>query len=136
MLTNLMANAIKYSPAGTPISVQARLREERPLRLLGDKSAQYMVEIAVQDQGLGIPQEQQGLLFRRFVRLPRDIASTVRGTGLGLYLCRIFAEAMGGSIWVESSGIPGEGSTFFVRLPVPPDTLPADPALAALETSS
>ena len=135
ILTNLITNAIKYSPAGTPVSVQARIVSERAHRLLADKSgARQLVEITVQDWGLGIPLEQQGLLFRRFVRLPRDIASTVRGTGLGLYLCRVFAEAMGGSIWIESSGLPGEGSTFYVRLPTQPDALPAEPALAAVET--
>ncbi|HEU5200589.1 MAG TPA: HAMP domain-containing sensor histidine kinase [Ktedonobacterales bacterium] len=134
ILTNLITNAIKYSPAGTPVTMQARVVTERGHRLLADKSgARQVVEIAVQDRGLGIPPEQQALLFRRFVRLPRDIASTVRGTGLGLYLCRVFAEAMGGSIWIESSGIPGEGSTFFVRLPTQPDGIPAAPALAALE---
>jgi signal transduction histidine kinase len=136
ILTNLITNAIKYSPAGTPVSVQARTVSERAHRLLADKSgARQMVEITVQDWGLGIPFEQQGLLFRRFVRLPRDIASTVRGTGLGLYLCRVFAEAMGGSIWIESSGLSGEGSTFYVRLPAQPNALPAEPALAAVEIS-
>lgn len=134
ILTNLITNAIKYSPAGTPVTVQARIVTERAYRLLADKgSARQVVEITVQDRGFGVPLEQQGLLFRRFVRLPRDIASTVRGTGLGLYLCRVFAEAMGGSIWLESSGIPGEGSTFSLRLPMQPDTLPAAPALAAGE---
>ena len=126
ILTNLISNAIKYSPEGTPVSVQARVVTERAHRLLADKSGPgQMVEITVQDRGLGIPPEQQALLFRRFVRLPRDIASMVRGTGLGLYLCRVFAEAMGGSIWIESSGIPGEGSTFYVRLPMQLSGVPA-----------
>ena len=135
ILTNLMTNAIKYSPVGTPVRVEARTVSERTHRLLVDKSSsRQMVEITVQDRGFGIPPEQQGLLFRRFVRLPRDIASTVRGTGLGLYLCRVFAEAMGGSIWIESSGVPGEGTTFYMRLPVYQESIPAEPAPAALET--
>ncbi len=119
ILTNLISNAIKYSPPDTPVTVRAALVAEQTGRL-SSRSGQRMVEIKVQDQGLGIPPQQKDLLFRRFVRLPRDIASTTRGTGLGLYLCRVFAEAMGGSVRVESTGVPGEGSTFYVRLPLPP----------------
>jgi hypothetical protein len=56
------------------------------------------------------------------MRLPRELESNVMGTGLGLYLSRTLAESMGGSISVQSSGAPGEGSSFIVRLPAPPDT--------------
>ncbi len=121
VLTNLLSNAIKYSPAGTPITLRAHLVAERTGRLLGNKrSGQPMVEITVQDQGLGIPIEQQDLLFRRFVRLPREIASNIHGNGLGLYLCRAYVEAMEGKIWVESTGVEHEGSVFHLRLPQPP----------------
>jgi signal transduction histidine kinase len=57
------------------------------------------------------------LLFHRFVRLPRDLASNIIGNGLGLYLCKEYTESMGGKIWVKSSGVPGEGSMFHVVLP-------------------
>ncbi|HEX9069711.1 MAG TPA: ATP-binding protein, partial [Ktedonobacterales bacterium] len=76
-----------------------------------------MVEIQVKDAGHGIPPDQMPLLFNRFVRLPRDLASKVPGTGIGLYLCRVMSEAMGGRVWAESTGVEGEGSTFFVHLP-------------------
>lgn len=104
ILTNLISNAVKYSQAGAPIAISAR-------------EVSGLVEIAVQDYGLGIPPDQAAALFHRFVRLERDLRSSVRGTGVGLYLCRVYTEAMGGTISVESSGIPGEGSRFIVRLP-------------------
>jgi signal transduction histidine kinase len=129
ILTNVLSNAIKYSAPGTAIEVTAQeVSEEIPrssawrLPRRGDVEApgRRMVEIAVRDHGLGIPPEQAPLLFQRFVRLPRDLASATVGNGLGLYLCRELTEAMGGRIWVESTGVEGEGSTFFLRLPLAP----------------
>ena len=79
-----------------------------------------LVEITVRDHGLGIPPDQIPLLFKRFVRLPRDLASNVPGNGLGLYLSQTLVTAMGGTLWVESSGIEGEGSAFHLLLPVSP----------------
>jgi signal transduction histidine kinase len=90
------------------------------------RSEPAMVDISVRDHGLGIPPDQLPLLFNRFVRLPRDLASNVPGNGLGLYLCQAYAEAMGGSITVESLGIAGEGSTFHLRLPLA-DVTPVTP---------
>lgn len=103
ILLNLVSNALKYSPAGTTIQV---------LALQG----QGLVKISVRDYGLGVPPEEQQRLFERFVRLERDINSPVRGAGLGLYITRHLVEAMGGRLWVESSGVPGEGSTFSFTL--------------------
>ena len=127
VMTNLLSNAVKYSPAGAPITVEATAMtpDEAPhaMALFGRNrrlSQTPVVEITVRDQGLGIPPEQIPLLFQRFMRLPRDIASPVIGNGLGLFLCRRFVEAMHGSIWVESQGTAGDGSTFYVRLPTPP----------------
>ncbi len=105
ILANLVTNAMKYSSQGSPIEIHAR-------------AYGAMAEITVRDFGLGIPPEQAGLLFNRFVRLERDLNSPIRGTGVGLYLCRRYAEAMGGSITVESSGEPGKGSRFIVLLPL------------------
>jgi len=131
ILTNLLSNALKYSSSGTPVEVlahtvlEAHPGEGRPWRSTAS-AARQVVEMQVRDYGLGIPPEQVPLLFKRFVRLPRDLASNVVGNGLGLHLCRILAEAMGGTIWVESTGVEGEGSTFIVRLPAPPaDATPA-----------
>jgi len=126
ILTNLFSNAIKYSPAGSPLMAQARRIVPTAAPIFPGRSRpaneRPQIEIRIRDFGLGVPREQAPLLFHRFVRLPRDLGSRVSGNGLGLYLCRVFAEAMGGSIRLESSGVPGEGSTFILRLPA------ADPA--------
>ncbi len=128
ILTNLLSNAVKYSPPGTPVEVGARITTAesdgaRPRRAARTPSQRReMMEITVRDYGLGVPPEQIPLLFNRFVRLPRDLASNVPGNGLGLYLCRSLAGAMGGTLWIESAGIEGEGSTFHLLLPLPPRT--------------
>jgi signal transduction histidine kinase len=127
ILTNLLSNAVKYSAPGTPIEVSARIlgpgepkAQARRARRTGAPKVSRAVrsrgEIVVRDHGHGIPPDQIPLLFERFVRLPRDLASNVVGNGLGLYLCRAFAEAMGGRVWVESRGIEGDGSMFHVEL--------------------
>ncbi len=121
ILINLISNAIKYSFPDSPIEIRAQLVADQGKRIIGKARSPagqaHMVEITIRDYGLGIPPDEIPLLFRRFVRLPRDLASHIKGNGLGLHLCKVLAEAMGGTIWVESSGVAGEGSTFHVRLP-------------------
>jgi signal transduction histidine kinase len=109
ILLNLGTNALKYSEAGTPLTFIARQATEPSPCVL----------ISVKDQGLGIPPHEQGHLFQRFIRLERDLHSAIRGAGLGLYIARSLVEAMQGRMWVESSGIVGEGSTFHVAMPLP-----------------
>ena len=75
--------------------------------------------ICVQDAGPGILPEDIPLLFGKFVRLKRDLAGSIRGTGLGLYISKQLVEAMGGSIWVESTGVAGQGSRLYFTLPAP-----------------
>lgn len=104
ILRNLLNNAIKYSPNGGIITLFAETQRDNT------------VVIGVRDQGIGIAPEQMSRLFTRFTRV-HDQARwpSIRGTGLGLYLCRHLAEAMGGRIWVES--LPGKGSVFYIALP-------------------
>ena len=108
VLLNLSINALKYSPPSTPITFSAHPTFDSPCSVI----------MKVADKGKGIPPHQQARLFERFVRLERDINSSVRGSGLGLYISRRLLETMDGKIWLESSGIPGEGSTFYIQLPL------------------
>ena len=105
VLTNLVANAVKYSPAGGRIQVDLQVRDGH-------------LDIAVRDQGLGIAIAEQRLIFEKFYRVDVNMSRGVSGSGLGLYICRELVHRMGGTIAVESR--PGEGSTFIVTLPLAP----------------
>lgn len=108
VVLNLSVNALKYSPPQTPITFSARVA--------GDSASE--VVISVTDKGNGIVPQDQTRVFQRFVRLERDMNSPVRGSGLGLYISQRLIEIMGGTIWIESTGIPGEGSSFHIQLPM------------------
>ncbi len=109
IILNLVGNALKYSPPGTPLEISAYPDD-------GLSAEQGLCSLHVRDYGSGVPPEEQQRLFERFVRLERDMNSPVRGAGLGLFICKQLAHAMGGNIRVESSGIEGEGSDFLVTL--------------------
>ncbi len=111
VLGNLLANAFKYAPRHTRVVVGAMLDDT--LEQIGGTPG---VCISVKDAGPGIPPLEQAFLFEKFVRLERDLATSVRGCGLGLYISRQLVEVMGGRIWVESSGRAGEGSRFCFTL--------------------
>ncbi len=105
VLSNLLGNAIKYSPEGGQIEVAMREGADTNMALL-----------SVCDRGIGIPAHQQSLVFGRFARADNAREHGIGGTGLGLYLCRELVERQGGRIWFEST--EGQGSTFFIALPL------------------
>jgi PAS domain S-box-containing protein len=106
ILTNLISNAIKYSPGGGEVVVSGHIE--------GDK-----VVIGVTDQGVGMNEEQKASLFQPYQRVKREAIKGIRGTGLGLYLVKALVELHGGQIGVESE--PGRGSCFHFSLPfIPP----------------
>lgn len=119
ILYNLFSNALKYSAEESPVCIQARLWNDQTANSTG---LARRVCICIKDAGPGIPQDEMPHLFSRFVRLERDISGPIRGSGLGLYICKQLVEGMGGTIWVESSGIPGEGSRFCFTLPAVPSS--------------
>ncbi|CAM4524780.1 MULTISPECIES: hybrid sensor histidine kinase/response regulator [Myxococcus] len=102
VLTNLLSNALRYSPEGGPVWVRVQGEHDEG------------VHLSVTDTGVGIPKEKQGLIFERFGRAH---GSKYGGLGLGLTISQGIVEQHGGRIWVESPGVAGEGSTFHVWLP-------------------
>ncbi len=106
MLMNLVANAIKYSPAGGEIVVEVQRQEE---------TAAAWAVLAVRDQGLGIPAADVPHIFTRFHRAT-NVIGRISGTGLGLASVRQIVDRHGGSIEVMTA--EGVGTTFTVRLPL------------------
>ncbi|MEO7163545.1 MAG: ATP-binding protein, partial [Bdellovibrionia bacterium] len=101
VLTNLIDNAIKYSPNGSKIIVRSREEDS-------------FVRVEVEDFGPGIPKDQLPLMFRKFSRFLRPIKEDVKGSGLGLYLSKYFIELHGGSIRLKTT--EGQGTTFTFTL--------------------
>lgn len=110
VMTNLLENALKYSPPDTPITVQARV-----------VGLPEQLEVRVSDQGIGIPANELEAIFGRFyrverARLPWTAKHPPAGTGLGLAICAGIIQAHGGRIWAESA--PDQGATFVFTLPL------------------
>ena len=121
VIVNLVSNALKYSPEHQPCELTARPETRAALVRAGrahaaaEDAPERWVVVSVTDHGEGIPPEDQSQLFQKFVRLSRSLTTPVRGTGLGLWICREDVERMGGDVWVESE--LGRGSTFSFCLP-------------------
>ncbi len=106
IVSNLIENAIKYSPAGTAVSLEA-------------SSSEGGVLITVRDEGIGIPQAAQEHIFERFFQVDQTNTRQTGGAGLGLYICARLAQEIGARLWLERSA-PGAGSTFCLWLPPRP----------------
>jgi PAS domain S-box-containing protein len=102
VLSNLVSNAVKYSPDGGTVWI-------------GGRTDGGGVTVYVADQGMGIPAEEHERIFDRFHRIDSGLHRRTEGTGLGLYLVKAIVEAHGGRVWVESA--PGRGSIFMFSLP-------------------
>lgn len=107
ILTNLLSNSAKFTENGTISIISSRFKDDTELEY---------VEIAIQDTGIGMTQEQQDKVFSEFTQADASTTRKYGGTGLGLPISRHFSEMMGGSIRVSS--VVGEGSVFTVKMPV------------------
>jgi PAS domain S-box-containing protein len=103
VLTNLVDNAVKYSPDGGPVTVKLEPQDG-------------CIRFSVSDAGIGIPAPEQRRIFEKFYRADPQMSRGIGGTGLGLYISRELVRRVDGRIWVESSA--GRGSTFFVEIPL------------------
>jgi signal transduction histidine kinase len=106
VLTNLIHNAIKFTPSGGSIVVKTCMVE----------TDQDFVYVSVTDSGMGITPEARPLIFERMYQAPDTVDDSRKGLGLGLYIAREIIRQHGGRIWVESD--PGDGSTFSFTLPL------------------
>ncbi len=109
VFTNLLTNAMNYTLEGGRITLRTRKQRE---------DGKVWLVAVVEDTGLGIPVDEQLMIFRRFFRGAASEKTGAPGTGLGLAICRQIAERHGGRITVESEGIPGRGTRFTLWLPI------------------
>lgn len=107
-LSNLISNAVKFSPAGGEIVLRARTLDE------------HEAEFSVEDQGRGVPEDKLESIFERFQQVDASDSRVMGGTGLGLAICRSIVHQHGGRIWATSP--PGEGATFHFTLPTHPSS--------------
>ena len=100
--SNLISNAIKYSPSNSKVTIDYELIE-------GDHV------FTIKDSGIGIPKNEQSKVFEGFYRASNAVKQGINGTGMGLYLSRGVAEQHGGKLWLKSD--EGQGTTIYLRLP-------------------
>jgi len=109
VLNNLIGNAIKFTPSGGTITVEAILREDKE------------VEVSVKDTGVGMSKDELTKVFDKFYQVKGGLTTDIRGTGIGLTIAKEIVELHGGKIWVESE--LGKGTKFIFTLPLKDNTL-------------
>ena len=107
VLVNLVGNALKFTEHGEVIVSVARSKSAAPM-----DAHHLALHFSVHDTGIGIPPDRQDRLFQSFSQVDASTTRKYGGTGLGLAISKRLSELMGGSMWVESEGVPGKGSTF------------------------
>ena len=142
IIYNLLANAIKFTPAGGQIQLNSEIVDESVLAASHDQNKssrtapsalnqeqmapQKFVKISVSDNGIGLQKKNLERIFNPFEQVENSASRKYQGTGLGLSLTKSFVELHGGKIWAESNG-ESKGATFSFTIPIAPKDIPFDP---------
>ena len=124
VLLNLLGNAVKFTESGevvVTVKVDKAISQQNDSERISPVSASTVaLQFTVRDTGIGIPQDRMSRLFESFTQVDASTTRKYGGTGLGLAISQRLVELMGGSVWVESEGIPGQGSSFHFAIHVEP----------------
>jgi PAS domain S-box-containing protein len=123
ILVNLLSNAVKFTNAGEIVVALSGTQRDDGI---------YTLFFSVRDTGIGIRPEWHSRLFRSFSQVDASTSRQFGGTGLGLAISKRLSELMGGDMWVDSTGIPGEGATFHFTIQAPKTLEPSQPEEPAL----
>ncbi|MBE2220034.1 MAG: GAF domain-containing protein [Anaerolineae bacterium] len=125
ILVNLISNAVKFTEAGEiVVSINSDPITDKP-----HSNHDYRLHFSVRDTGIGIPPDRMDRLFRSFSQVDTSTTRRYGGTGLGLAISKQLSQMMGGTMWVESAGIPGEGATFHFTIEAEAAPMPERPFL-------
>lgn len=116
VLSNLVSNAIKYTPEGGEIYIETDSinKSQSPISTIISSPHDDFIRVVIKDTGVGIPADELKLVFDKFYQVEKSLTRNVAGTGLGLPICKKLVEAHGGKIWVESEVNKGSRFTFVI----------------------
>jgi len=126
ILVNLLSNAVKFTAEGevvVEVEVGGQTSEVGKATSSDLPLPTSILHFSVRDTGLGIPPDKQHRLFQSFSQVDSSTTRQYGGTGLGLAISQQLCALMGGTMWVESTGVPGQGTTFYFTLPVQPTSI-------------
>ncbi|QAU27008.1 response regulator [Heyndrickxia coagulans] len=132
IVKNLLSNAVKFTENGSVTFRMRKVSAETAGKYVKTEDADFWLEVAVQDTGIGIPEKKQDLIFEAFQQGDGATGRKYGGTGLGLSICREFARLLGGTICLDST--VGKGSTFILYIPSLPNGMTATEEVSAPES--
>jgi signal transduction histidine kinase/CheY-like chemotaxis protein/putative methionine-R-sulfoxide reductase with GAF domain len=128
ILINLLGNSVKFTEKGevvVSVSLQDASRSRAPVLRDTGKPGHVTLSFAVRDTGIGIPPDRMGRLFQSFSQADSSTSRKYGGTGLGLAISKRLTDMMGGDLWAESTGVPGEGASFHFTIQTEAVEMPA-----------